>query len=160
MRSSDSLGAKTGPTETTKVPLSYQHPTNPNILIWDLPGVGTPSHPEFTKFCEEMKIEFYDTFLIIASKRFTEFHRNFAEKVTTLGKPFCFIRSMIDQAIEGEKHDYGDTFDEMKAMEKVRNDCVKNVPNVRKEDIFLISNHHPNKWDFDDLKKAILDRLP
>ncbi|XP_028404320.1 interferon-inducible GTPase 1-like [Dendronephthya gigantea] len=160
LKSSDPLGAKTGPTETTKVPLSYQHPTNANILFWDLPGIGTPSHPEFIKFCEEIKIEIYDTFLIIASESFTESHRQFAEKVTAMGKPFFFIRSKIDQAIEGERHDYPETFEEKKVMKNVREDCVENVKNIKKEDIFLISNHHPNKWDFDDLRKAIFDRLP
>ncbi|XP_028404317.1 interferon-inducible GTPase 5-like [Dendronephthya gigantea] len=162
LRSSHPLGAETGSTETTKVPSSYEHPTNPNIRFWDLPGVGTPSRPEFIKFCKEIKIELYDTFLIIVSKRFTEFHRQFAETLTSMGKPFFFVRSMIDQAIEAERHDYGDTRDEMRTMEKVRKECTESLKGMKlsEEDIFLISNHHPDKWDFDRLKKAIFDKLP
>ena len=69
---------------------------------------------------------------------------------------------MIDIAIQGDKHDYGHTFDEKKTMEKIKKDCLERLEDTKisEEDIFLISNHHPEMWYFDRLKTAIFDRLP
>lgn len=160
MRSSHPFGAKTGSTETTNVPLSYQHPTNPNILFWDLPGIGTPNHPDVIKFCAEFRIEIFDTFLIIASTRFTEFHRKFAEEVASIGKSFFFVRSKIDDAIRNEKRD--NDLEEKETIEKVTKDCVERLKgtNFSEENIFLISNHHTDKWDFNRLKISIFEKLP
>ncbi|XP_028404265.1 interferon-inducible GTPase 1-like [Dendronephthya gigantea] len=159
LRSCDPLGARSGSTETTKVPKSYQHPTNPNILFWDLPGIGTLTHPKVGKFCEEMKINHFDTFLIIASESFTKFHRQFAEKVTSMEKPYFFVRSKIDNAINDENLD--NNLDENQTLEKVRKDCVQSLQGTiaSEEDIFLISNRHQDKWDFNRLKIAICDKF-
>ena len=44
---------------------------------------------------------------------------------------------------------------------KVRCDCSKSLGDLlsNEEDIFLISNHEPDKWDFVRLTQAILDAL-
>ena len=34
------LAAPTGVTETTREAKDYFHPTNKNIVFWDLPGIG------------------------------------------------------------------------------------------------------------------------
>lgn len=36
--SDDEGAAKTGVTETTTDPTPYEHPTMPNVTLWDLPG--------------------------------------------------------------------------------------------------------------------------
>ena len=51
-------------------------------------------------------------------------------------------------------------------LQKIRRNCIKNLvdeagkPISSEDDICLISNHHPDKWDFSRLTKAILDALP
>jgi len=44
----DAGAAKTGVTETTSNAKRYKHPNNENVILWDLPGGGTPKHPPET----------------------------------------------------------------------------------------------------------------
>ncbi|CAF4755681.1 unnamed protein product, partial [Rotaria magnacalcarata] len=37
----DEGAAKVGVVETTRIILSYSHPSYPNLVFYDLPGVGT-----------------------------------------------------------------------------------------------------------------------
>ena len=47
-------------------------------------------------------------------------------------------------------------------LQEIRSDCSKNLGNLLsdKQDIFLISNHKRDKWDFARLLQAILNALP
>ena len=158
----DENSANTGITETTRVPTAFPHPTNPNIRFWDLPGIGTPNYPDLDTFCKLVRIEMYDTFLILSSARFTENDKLLAEKVKSMGKSFFFIRSKIDNDRRSEKRKLRDNFKEKKMLRTISNDCMKSIKDfgVEEEDIFLISSHYPTKWHFDRLQKAILDQLP
>lgn len=154
--------AKTGVTETTMDQTSYEHPSNPNILFWDLPGIGTPNYPDLPIFCEKVGIEKYDTFLIISSGRFTKNDQLLAQKVESMGKSFFFIRTKIDRDVQSQKRCLKKKFDENKTLEEIRGDCAQNLKafSFSEEKIFLVSSHHPAKWDFERLKQAILDQLP
>ncbi|KAL1281414.1 hypothetical protein QQF64_000217 [Cirrhinus molitorella] len=43
LRDDDEGAAPTGVTETTMERTMYEHPTMPNVKIWDLPGIGSPN---------------------------------------------------------------------------------------------------------------------
>ena len=156
------LAAKTGITETTSIPTCYEHPANQNILFWDLPGIGTPNYPDLPTFCAKVSIEVYDTFLIISATRFTQNDLELAKKVEEMKKSFFFVRTKIDNDKRSEKRKLKSRFDEAKMLEQLKDDCLKNLQsfNFCDEKIFLVSNHYPAKWDFERLKKAILDQLP
>lgn len=79
-----------------------------------------------------------------------------------MGKSFFFIRTKIDSDVRNEQRGKPRLFDESRMLEQVREDCQKNLEefNLGEEKVFLVSNHHPAKWDFDRLQKAILDQLP
>ena len=156
----DEYAATTGVVETTREPTPFEHPTNPNIRFWDLPGIGTPNYPNLKIFCEKVAIEKYDTFLIICSKRFTNNDLLLGEKVQSMGKSFFFIRAKIDNDIRAEKRKKN--FSEEKTLKELKEDCIENLRNFNHgtEKIFLISSFFPAKWDFGRLKKAILDQLP
>jgi hypothetical protein len=64
----------------------------------------------------EVKLEKYDTFLILTMKRFTENDRLLAEKVKSLNKSFFFIRTHIDADYLSQKRNR--SFDEQ-AMLKI-----------------------------------------
>ena len=74
-------------------------------------------------------------------------------------KSVFFVRTKIDNDIQSERRKKG--FDEAKMLEKVKKYIALNLQsfNFSTEKIFLISNYDPDKWDFDRLKKAILDEL-
>ena len=123
-------------------------------------ATGTPNFSELKKYCDEMGFKDYDTFLIMSSKRFTKKTQLLAEEVKSLEKSFFFVRTHIDENYRAESRK--DNFDEKKMLEKIRRDCLKNLKDlkVKDEEVFLISNNDPDKWDFPRLIKAIKDKLP
>ena len=54
------------------------------------------------------------------------------------------------------------SFNEGALLQKIRADCLNNLGDLlsNQQDIFLISNHFPSKWDFSRLTTAILEALP
>ena len=143
--------------------MSFDHPQNPNIKIWDLPGLGTKTNPDLETYCKEVQFDKYHTFLIFSCTRFTKNDAMLAQEIRKQGKSFFFIRTKIDVDYKSEKRKK--SFDEANMLRDIRTDCLKNLYDggynpISGEDIFLISNHHPSKWDFDRLMHAILDALP
>ena len=110
-------------------------------------------------FCEKVKIEAYDAFLIICAVRFTDFEIQLAGKVQSMGKSLFLIRTKIDHDVESMRRKYGGVFDERKLLETLKCKCAENG-NFSEDDIFLISSWYPEKWEFVKLRRAIVDRLP
>ena len=86
-----------------------------------------------------------------------------AQEIRKQGKSFFFIRTKIDADCQAEKRKK--SFNEANVLHAIRTKCLKNLNDkgdnpISGEDIFLISNHYPKKWDFDRLTRAILDALP
>ena len=153
------MSAKVGITETTTEPCCYPHPTNTKIKFWDLPGIGTPNNLKET-YWEELKLKKYDTFLIFCSVRFTENDLELAKKIRSIGKKFFFVRTKVDLGLkQGNKKK---PVNENDVLQRMRSNCHENLGGLvgDKQDVFLISNHHPTKWDFARLTQAIIDVLP
>ena len=155
----DENSAAVDVTETTKEPTVYDHPINPKIKFWDLPGIGTPKYPDLETYCKEVELEKYHAFLIFTASRFTENDLNLAEKIRSIKKQFFFIRTKIDNDVRSEMRKR--SFNERVMLEKIRRDCAENLSDLlsNEQDIFLISNHDPSKWEFDRLTQAILCML-
>ena len=106
----------------------------------------------------------YDTFLIFSCTRFTKNDVMLAQEIRKQGKSFFFIRTKIDVDYLAEKRKK--SFNEADMLREIRINCFENLAEegynlISGEDnIFLISNHYPRKWDFDRLTRAILDALP
>ena len=115
-------------------------------------------------YLDKAQLDKYHTFLILANSRFTENDIVLAKEIKRQGKSFFFIRTKIDEDVQSEKRKK--SFSEAAVLQKIRRNCTKNLvdeagkPISSKDDIFLISNHHPGKWDFSRLTAAILDALP
>ena len=79
----------------------------------------------------------------------------------SINKSFFFVRTKIDHDIEDEQFDNNEKTEES-ILSGIRKECHENLSGcaARKKNVFLISNHHKDKWDFPSLRKAILDALP
>ena len=122
---------------------------------------GTPTMATDESYYGEVKFKDYDAFLIVFAWRFTENDRLLAEKVKSFNKPFFFVRTHIDVDISNERRKKG--FNEKKSLIKIKQNCLKYKPKdsgISTQDVFLISNRHPKKWDFNRLTRAILNDLP
>ena len=139
---------------------AYDHPTNPKIKFWDLPGIGTPNYRDMATYCKEVGLERFHAFLILTACRFTDNDLELAKKIRLSNKKFFLIRTKIDENVraEGRKR----SFNEDAMLQKIRRDSAENLGNLLSDvrDIFLISNHDRDKWDFARLLQAILDALP
>ena len=128
-----------------------------------MPGIGTKTFPDLETYCKKVQFDKYHTFLIFSCSRFTKNDAMLAQEIRKQGKSFFFIRTKIDVDYISEKRKK--SFDEAKMLRDIRTDYLNNLNDdgynpISDEDIFLISNHHPSKWDFDRLTRAILDALP
>ncbi|XP_028404347.1 uncharacterized protein LOC114526992 [Dendronephthya gigantea] len=154
--------AKTGIVETTTIPMKYFYPNNPNITLWDCPGIGSIALSKLDDYSESIKIMEYDAFIIMTSERFGKITKALAEKLKSINKPFFFTRTKIDNDVKdnAERRNIAETI----TLQTIKTDCSKslklaNAP-LNDNDIFLISNHNPDKWDFARLTTAINDQLP
>lgn len=146
-------------TQCTKEPTPYNHPSNPNIKFWDLPGIGTPNYPNLQAYIEKVQLEKYHAFLIFTATRFTENNLQLAVKIRSMQKKFLFIRTKIDDSTRAESRKR--SFDEQEMLSKIRCKCLANLGDLldNERDVFLISNHQPEKWDFARLTQAIFDAV-
>ena len=156
--------APVGFKECTKDPKPYHDLNYPGVKFWDLPGIGTPSYPNLETYRQKVELDKYQTFLVFASGRFTANDKMLVNYIRKQGKSFLFIRTKIDENVRAEKRKK--SFSEAAMLQKIRDNCKVNLvdddgnPISSDDDIFLISNHYPEKWDFSRLAQAILDALP
>ncbi|XP_060567231.1 interferon-inducible GTPase 5-like [Ruditapes philippinarum] len=152
--------AKVGVDETTFEPKDYMHPINKNIVLWDLPGVGTQNFPKNT-YLQAVDFHKYEYFLIITATRFTENDIWLANEVQNLGKKFIFIRTKMSIDVSNDGHDNpGICKDD--TVSKVRQAMAKHVKDAGFEEIrvFLIDNHFPLDYDFPDLIETMINEAP
>lgn len=153
--------AQTGVTETTQNTLAFSHPTASNVLLWDLPGIGTPSFQPGT-YLQDVGLLKYDFFIIVTSDRFQEHHLALAKNIMQAQKKFYFIRNKIDRDLQANarrRSQRGLSDDDV--LDQIREDCKKNLQNgqVEQPQIFLLSCFHPQCHDFPRLQMTLLEEL-
>ena len=145
----------------TTVTAEYRHPNNPRISFVHLPSIGTPNYPDLQTYCEEVDLEEYDTFLIFTATRFRTYYLDLAKKFKAIGKSFFLIRTRIDLDCR-RAYRPREPVSEAEILELIREDCMMYFEDLisTEKEIFLISNYHTDKWDFDRLIEAISAALP
>ena len=165
MEDFDTDAAEVDVTECTEELKCYDHPSNPNIKFWDLPGISNPIYDgDLEEYCKNVPLDEYDTYLIFAKDRLTADDLKLAERIRSTGKKFFFIRARIDQDVENARRSRKHFFDKDATLNKIRKNISENLIErgllKDEKEIFLISNHFPTKYQFDELTQAILAILP
>ncbi|NIG61810.1 interferon-inducible GTPase [Pontoporia blainvillei] len=139
----------------------YQHPTYPSVTFWDLPGTGTPnSLPD--PYLETVGDDDYDFFIIISSSRFGSNDALLAQKIKEKGKNFYFVRTMVDVELHSEEKSKPISFKKERVLQQIRDDYLAILSNIGVSNpcVFLVSNFHPDKFDFPRLQETLLQDLP
>lgn len=98
----DEGGAQVGVEETTVEIRYYQHPNNPLLLFWDLPGVGTDRFPKMT-YLSNIVVDRFDFFFLLTANRFTENDTWLLNEFRSRNKECFFVRTKIDVDIYSNK---------------------------------------------------------
>ncbi|XP_074548383.1 interferon-inducible GTPase 5-like [Halichoeres trimaculatus] len=157
--SRDERAAPTGTTETTKNVTSYPHPNFPNVVFWDLPGVGTMKFPA-AEYLKLVGFERFDFFIIISADRFTENDVKLAKEVQRMEKRFYFVRSKIDNNIRDERRSQRE-FSAERTLRQIREKCVQGLEELGVESqVFLVSSIDLHLYDFPLLAETLERELP
>ncbi|XP_068582274.1 interferon-inducible GTPase 5-like isoform X2 [Cebidichthys violaceus] len=148
--------APTGVVETTSEVTPYPHPHHQNVVLWDLPGIGTPKFPA-DKYLELVEFKTFDFFIIISATRFRENDVKLAEEIQRMGKKFYFVRSKIDHDLRDEERRQRSAFNEEKTLNKIRENCIQGV---KSQQVFLVSCVDLHLYDFHLLEETLRKELP
>ncbi|XP_019389452.1 PREDICTED: interferon-inducible GTPase 5-like [Crocodylus porosus] len=170
----DKDAAATGVTETTSKPARFPHPQYPNVIFWDLPGIGTQTFQADT-YLQQVSFDRYDFFIIISGTRFREYDIKLAREIQRLGKCFYFVRSKVDQDLNNERRLYDQSgclkkpsasrplqYAEDVILNKIRDNCMENLQKGKVDfrQVFLVSNWCTSKYDFPRLQETLVHELP
>ncbi|KAL8219485.1 UNVERIFIED_CONTAM: hypothetical protein K2H54_025635 [Gekko kuhli] len=162
LKPKDEGAAPIGLTETTQKPVAYSHPNFPNVIFWDLPGIGTPGFPPET-YLEQVNFSRYDFFIIVCSKRFRSSNVHLAQKIQAMGKKFYLMRSKVDEDLRNVERTDPETYSEEEALKEMGDDCKKNLEKhlgASNPQIFLTSCWDLDKYDFPRLLETLEKDLP
>ncbi|CAB4030585.1 interferon-inducible GTPase 5-like [Paramuricea clavata] len=156
LKDSDENAARKGVEMTSKESISYSQAENPNLKFSILPSIDQETFPAFQSFLEYVEIEKFDAFLIFTAEMFNKRHVILTKKIKSSNKPIFLIRTNI------ENHNHAEDPNEEKIFQEIKEGLVENLKEVHSDEnkTYLISNNHPDKWDFEKLAKAIADSLP
>jgi len=150
--------AKVGVTEATMNCTGYEHPNNPNIILWDLPGVGTDKFPQ-ASYLQQVNADLFDVFIIMTGDRFTEQDTWLGKKMQERNTPVVFVRTKIGIDVENSIHDHPDK-DEKAVLEEVKRYLMtKSAKFPQSLGVFLIDSHKPDMYEFSDLEECIMEEL-
>ena len=153
--------AAVGVNETTLEPRSYQHPDNPMLEFWDLPGVGTNEFPKAT-YLPKIGVDRYDFFLLMTADRFTENDTWLGKEIRGRNKKYFFVRTKIGVDISNDRQSHPRTHNEEAVIERIRRSTEDQLKKNGCEDVpvFLIDNYQLNKFEFEKLKQQIIQDFP
>ncbi|XP_072011039.1 interferon-inducible GTPase 5-like [Engystomops pustulosus] len=153
--------AKTGVVETTMEPTPYTHPNYPNVTVWDLPGIGTPSFAA-NDYLKSVEFSRYDFFIILSSERFKLNDIDLAKAIQAMDKKFYFVRSKVDSDLQASEKRRKKTHNEENVLNEIRENCVTNLikGGITEPKVFLLSCLELDKFDFQEMQETLAKELP
>lgn len=142
--------APSGVVRTTQTRAKYSSAHFPNVILWDLPGLGATAQT-IDNYREEMEFSMYDLFIIIASEQFSSNHVNLAKVIQGMGKRFYIVWTKLDRDLRPHAHS------ETQLVQTIRENIQKELQKERVHEppIFLVSNLDPLLHDFPALRDTL-----
>ncbi|XP_052777359.1 T-cell-specific guanine nucleotide triphosphate-binding protein 2-like [Mya arenaria] len=165
LKADDPGAAEVDAVETTIEPTPYNHPDNPNLRVWDLPGVGTST---FTRenYLQQVKLNRFDFVLLLSSSRFKENDIWLAKEILQLKPNFnlFFVRTKIDDDLSAAKKSRRkiQTADDRKALLKRVKDNIKlnlQKGKISNANMYLIDNNDTKAFDFDTIVRKLIQKV-
>ncbi len=159
-----------GVRETTGVTAEISAYEFHNIVLIDLPGVGTKNWQTRTYFSDLMKyspasekyhleIENFDLFILVVANRILEEDLKLYRLITRKFRKRCFlVRSKFD--IDADNNWRTKRLSDKQTYREIKKDLWMNFPKEKKDRVFIISTADPTRGDFEALESAILKALP
>ncbi|XP_059209219.1 interferon-inducible GTPase 5-like [Centropristis striata] len=156
----DDGAAPTGCVETTMEATSYPHPNYPNVILWDLPGIGTTNFPA-DEYLQHVGFERFDFFIIISADRFRENDVKLALEIQKMKKKFYFVRSKIDHNLHDAERSQRE-FNAERTLQEIRDNCIQGLvkQGVESPQVFLVSSFDLHLHDFPLLQQTLERELP
>uniref|UniRef100_M3XNB9 IRG-type G domain-containing protein n=1 Tax=Mustela putorius furo TaxID=9669 RepID=M3XNB9_MUSPF len=129
--------APTGVVRTTQTPTRYFSSHFPNVVLWDLPGIGADTMPG--NYLQEIQFSLYDLVIIIASEQFSMNLVKLAKVIRDLGKKFYIVWTKLDRDTNTRM-----THEEYSGEYPGKSMCEPNI--------FLVSSFDPLLHDFPKLR--------
>ncbi|XP_069849909.1 immunity-related GTPase family M protein-like isoform X2 [Dipodomys merriami] len=142
--------APTGVVRTTQTRAGYSSSRFPNVVLWDLPGLGVTAQ-NMENYVDEMQFSQYDFFLIIASEQFSTNHVKLARIIQEMGKKFYVVWTKLDRDLSTS------VLSDTRLLQTIRENIRKNLQKkgVHVPPIFLVSNFDPLLYDFPKLRDTL-----
>ncbi|KAM5168986.1 immunity-related GTPase family M protein [Callospermophilus lateralis] len=146
----DEASAPIGVVTTTQTRGSYSSFHFPNVVLWDLPGLGTTAQ-SLENYLNEMQFSQYDLFIIIASEQFSMNHVKLAKAIEGMGKRFYVVWTKLDRDFSTSALSKGQLLQNI--QENIKENLQKE--GVWEPPIFLVSNLDPLLHDFPKLRNTL-----
>mmetsp|Transcript_102535 Transcript_102535/g.299106 ORF Transcript_102535/g.299106 Transcript_102535/m.299106 type:complete len:662 (-) Transcript_102535:84-2069(-) len=149
IRSGDPTWAPVGVNQTTQEPVAYAMPGQPDVLLWDLAGVGSQ---QFIPggYTRTIGLRHFDVVLVVTTCRFTQTEAVLLSELAGSGVPSFLVRTMVDVDIASNEADHGHGARETKLgiVEDLRE---RGVPSP-----YLVNAREPGEHDFPALRGDLL----
>jgi len=158
----DPGAADVGVNETTMEPTPYEHPNNPKLKFWDLPGIGTLNFPQ-NSYLNKIGFEQFDFFIVLSANRFTENDKWLADAINQCGKKLCFARSKIGSDIDNDKKAHPKKHNPQVVIDSIRQNISNNLKQLRiQARWFIIDSYERERTDldFNKLEKYLIEDFP
>lgn len=158
LRPDDVGAAQTGVVETTMKPTKFHDPNVPQLRLWDLPGMGTPTFNS-NSYVKAMNLDIYDMFIVVISERVRENNMLLVDTISQQKKPFYVIRTKIDNDMRSQRRKRN--FSEENALKKMKEDCEKYLKQKNLDShVFLVSAHEPLNYDMPKFMDTFKTEVP
>lgn len=137
-------------------------------VLWDLPGVGTPTFPQAT-YVKRMGIRYFDVVLLMTATRFTEAELMLVEELNRWKVPYFLVRNKADADVDSEverEEEMTDTAISTERRLELEKETIETIKEYYQEEfnlerVYCISTKRKllNQFDFLRLERDIEARV-